>query len=544
MKLDGEAMANVLPVSPPFSQLLPLEQVVWSALRDAMGAQKRTISIAPAVDLDPTITAPFLRWLLLEAMPASQLPIKRFELQAETIPDLLDLAGTSLGILPRFVNCRFAAGIDLTDATIIRFDLISSDTTAILADRLTAGGSLVIRASGEGSSLRRSVVSEQIRLCGAKIRGNLDLRGCDLAAGRKPIPLFADGVVVEGNALLSDQFRAVGEVRLNGSHIHRNLDCSGASLCNKSGYSFTAAGARIDGSVYLCHTQPWVTYPDPIPFTSEGTLRLEGAKIDGDLDCGGGYFTATAFLVEDWKPESDSGTDLYAIEANGLEVRADLNLSEGFHAKGVITLIGATVGGDFICSSGFFDFPGEEPLVADGTTVSGTTFFSHGARTNGILRFVQASLQQGLEVDNAVFDVTGESHHWLPEENTYIPQLGGHACGFYAPSAVVRGMFLWQNVSKFSNGEPSKNPLWLYLFGARADAVEDDRSSWEVLDRFNVTDWVYGSISTLTGDIRWRIDQLDRQYATLNPLSSEKSNVLGSMMQSHGSSRSYSRYIC
>ena len=57
-----------------------------------------------------------------------------------------------------------------------------------------------------------------LRLCGAEIRGNLDMRGCCLEAkpGDDKPSLFADGIKVHGSILLSDSFRSFGEVRLNG----------------------------------------------------------------------------------------------------------------------------------------------------------------------------------------------------------------------------------------------------------------------------------------------------------------------------------------
>ena len=57
-----------------------------------------------------------------------------------------------------------------------------------------------------------------------------------------------------------------------------------------------AAGAHILGSAYFSETQEWITYPEKRPFASHGTLRLEGATIDGDLVCSAGHFFAGPFL--------------------------------------------------------------------------------------------------------------------------------------------------------------------------------------------------------------------------------------------------------
>jgi hypothetical protein len=154
---------------------------------------------------------------------------------------------------------------------------------------------------------------------------------------------------VRGHVLLSDGFNAKGEIRLNGCNIHRNLDCSGAKLRNPNGYSLSAAGGHVSGSLYLSQTQEWITYPERTAFVSEGTLRLEGATIDGDLDCEAGTFWATAFLPDRIASENKPSLDnIYAISADGLKVGADVRLTSAesipFTAHGTVSLIGAYVG--------------------------------------------------------------------------------------------------------------------------------------------------------------------------------------------------------
>jgi hypothetical protein len=176
---------------------------------------------------------------------------------------------------------------------------------------------------------------------------------------------------------------SLGEIRLNGTKIDRNLDCSGASLSNPAGYSLSAAGAHISGSAYFSQMPEWSTYPRKLPFSSRGTLRLEGAVIDGDLDCSGGTFIAPDFLPQqDDHANSSDDEKLYAIKANGLKVGSDISL-DTFEASGIVSLIGTNVGGDFECFGAKFNFSGEEPLSADGIVVGGTTFLDE-AWTNGI----------------------------------------------------------------------------------------------------------------------------------------------------------------
>jgi hypothetical protein len=324
---------------------------------------------------------------------------------------------------------------------------------------------------------------------------------------------------------LSDGFSAVGEIRLNGCNIYRNLDCSGASLRNANGYSLSAAGAHVRGSVYLSETQEWITYSTHRPFISNGLLRLEGATIDGDLDCTAGTFFAHAFLTNETHPsENGSGApEIEAIKANALRVGADLLFTSSekgkdkFTVHGAISLISASIGGDFVCDGAVLDFPGEEPLVADGISIAGSTFIEE-VSSSGTLRFPQANLKQGLYISDSSFDVTKECKSLTKSEKGLAAvDLGGPSCGLYAPDADVGTVFRWKKITKVVGCCDKPNLFWLFLPCSKLPAVEDDQQSWEALDRFNVTGCEYRSIYNLSdADVDWRLDILDRQYARIN----------------------------
>ena len=517
-------MAEDIASITPFEPLEAVEKELCTQLSNAQASHPRSIAVTARPGTNPSVRSAFLQWFLLEELPAKQLPIIMIELRDVTVRGMLNLSGASLRVTPRFVNCTFEDDINLNDVTGIGIELISGSAKRIFADRLTTEGAVRISAVSEGET-KESPRIIRLRLCGAKVRGNLDLRGCHLIGEstdplRSIPPVFADGLVVEGSALLSDGFTASGEVRLNGCKILRNLDFSGATLRNWNGYSLSAAGANISGTVYLCAKKRWSTYADGRPFTpasfiSEGTLRFAGATVEGHFDCSGGTFTATAFQHPDsitTKPTNQDQLD--AIHADGLKVGGDVSLSDDseveFSAHGVVKLVSVEIGGDLYLE-GKFDFPGEEPVAADGIIVAGTTFME-GLHTNGLLSFVQADLKQGLYVDEASFDTRGICHKWSEED----PELGGPACGIFAPDATVGGTFIWKNVKKISNSNNRNISFWLYLLGSTVTTVEDDENSWQQLDRFEVTGCEYSNIKDLTSEISWRLAVLDREYAIRN----------------------------
>ena len=63
-------------------------------------------------------------------------------------------------------------------------------------------------------------------------------------------------------------------------------------------------------------------------------MRLLGAEIGSDLECGGGSFKVA------------SGDEL---SADGIKVTGSVHLGAGFTVEGEVRLVGAEIGGDLIC---------------------------------------------------------------------------------------------------------------------------------------------------------------------------------------------------
>jgi hypothetical protein len=168
-----------------------------------------------------------------------------------------------------------------------------------------------------------------------------------------------------------------------------------------------------------------------------------------------------------------------------------------------------------------FDFPGEEVLFADSVTVLGAVYLG-GARTSGLLRFVQADIRQGFYCDGLELDIGGDRQGWAIAGGAVERELGPDVCGLYAAGARLGGSFLWTGVTRQGAGQ-SNRKCWLSAPGATIVDVADDRSSWlDSLDRVDLANCSYSSVGTyerpsnLADQIGWRLEVLDREYAAWN----------------------------
>src|ERR1022692_1403231 len=84
--------------------------------------------------------------------------------------------------------------------------------------------------------------------------------------------LFAECAVIGGNVLLSESFTSSGTIRLPGARINGDFDCRGARLKVEEGDALVAYGAEIGGNVLMSGG-----------FECSGRIWLLGARIGGLL---------------------------------------------------------------------------------------------------------------------------------------------------------------------------------------------------------------------------------------------------------------------
>jgi hypothetical protein len=222
---------------------------------------------------------------------------------------------------PLQMECCYAPdGISLTGATVSLLSMQNCRVAGLAADALS-----VTRFLDFGGSM----FDGPVRLMLADIRGGLSLRGCELGnPGDDGIALFAERIKVDGSVFLDSQpgrgFVADGSLRLSGASIAGDLSCAGTRLgrADRDGMSLMAAQVRVAGNVML-------TSAASAGFIAEGTVNLVGADIAGNLICTGASM--------------GGGTGQDALTAAGMKVGGGVLLGSGFSAGGAIELRGATI---------------------------------------------------------------------------------------------------------------------------------------------------------------------------------------------------------
>ena len=225
-----------------------------------------------------------------------------------------------------------------------------------------------------------------VRLPGTQIAGQLDCSGGQFKNPGSDA-LVIDGADVEGGVSLHRGFHASGTVRLPGAQIGDDLNCSGGRFENPDGHAFWAALAQIDGDVLLDRVPE-----TPRGFYATGEVRLTGARIGGNLNCTGGQF------------ENSKGA---ALSADRVNVGDSVLLQSGFHATGEVRLLGARIGGDLDCTGGQFENSKGDAFSADGAHVRGCVFLKGNFHATGQVRLHGAEIDGNLECTGGLFDNPG-----------------------------------------------------------------------------------------------------------------------------------------
>jgi len=313
-----------------------LSEAELKVLRDSAG------SLLPEDPEDgaarPAIRPGLVRWLATDTEASANIDPGGLRILGATILGPLNLRGARVAVIISCFRCTFSGEIDLRSAETrgILFTECTAPQTGIRGDRLLTHGPLLFRRCQFGG---------QIRMLGVHIEGNLDGSGAELTSGG--ISLALDRAEIAGNVVLAsdhagagdgpdrtDRFLSSGTIRLNNARIAGQLMCSGAKLAG-DGRALVLDGAEIQGSVYLDKG-----------LDAAGAISLAGSKIAGDLAFSGAriatVYCANMDLLRDLIWQGIEKSDQTRLFLGGARMRNLRDDRASWPNKGEVDLDGLT----------------------------------------------------------------------------------------------------------------------------------------------------------------------------------------------------------
>jgi hypothetical protein len=177
------------------------------------------------------------------------------------------------------------------------------------------------------------------RLDGARMGGSVSFPGCLLPGLRAEDCTFAGGLALNSGCTVRT------DVRLARARIGRDLNLERLQL-RSAEHSDTpiqrrlsAEGARIDGHAILQGG-----------FESDGDLYLVGLRLAGDLRASDAQLSGAV---------DDNGQRGDALNLDHARIAGSVTFDRGFSATGLVRLNQARIEGDLDCSGAAFDALGE-----------------------------------------------------------------------------------------------------------------------------------------------------------------------------------------
>ena len=286
-----------------------------------------------------TIQASELRRLLVN--PDRRMDARGVHLRGARIAGGLDLRAAKLSCLLQLEDCYFddPCPVDVDHAEVSLLALIRCRLPGLSGDSLKAT---------KGLDLRGSILANALTLPNADITGRFCCTGTTLTgavgdsrspAVRQGYALDADGMKVSGDVCLDGGFTADGGIWLNGADIDGQLDCTGATLTAARTGKADDNGSIGDCAMYADGLKVGGNVSLSRCIANGGGIRLSTATISGELICKGTQLNG-------------SDHDGNALRANQLKTSGNVSIgadgNQGFAAGGgKISLTNATIGGEF-----------------------------------------------------------------------------------------------------------------------------------------------------------------------------------------------------
>ncbi|MGA2069959.1 MAG: hypothetical protein ABSG97_01305 [Sedimentisphaerales bacterium] len=258
---------------------------------------------------------------------------------------------------------------------------------AIYADEMNVKASVFLKNGFNSNGLAR--------FCMVTIGGDFDCENGKFV-NEGGTAISADGMEVKGSVFLRNGFKSNGMVHFYGVAIGGDFDCLNGIFINEIGQAISADGMDVKGSVFLRDG-----------FKAEGEVRFPRAAIGGDFDCSDGNFI-------------NVNKTRYTILADGMDVKGNVFLRNGFKSNGMVHFHGVVIGGDFDCINGKFVNEIGRTISADGMNVKGSVFLRDGFKANGEVSFSAVSIGRQFSCINGEFININKDGRAISADEIYV----------------------------------------------------------------------------------------------------------------------------
>jgi hypothetical protein len=353
-----------------------------------------TRSVTDALDLradswgkDRIIKAEWIAWLCTDPKASPLVTTRGIELNGARVDGVLNLAWAKIQFPLRATACAFMEVLLLNQSSLRSLELQTSEIKGLQGDGVSVERNLVF---SNGFRARGPVVLRNATIggCFQANEGHFDRGQSSKRNGKWPDALDLENAkIAAGINLESVEVRGV--VVLSNATIAGNLDCEGAhfdgiaSEQDQPDNPLYAESMKVTGNAHFC--RPYFEKREL--FTASGEVVLRNATIEGNLDCGGGYF-------------SGSHT---SINAESVKVGADVYLRDGFRSRGTVNFRSAKIAGNLDCDNGYFydpedNNPPDNALCVMSAKIEGSVLLRGQFKARGTLLFLAANIGSVLEL--------------------------------------------------------------------------------------------------------------------------------------------------
>jgi hypothetical protein len=296
-----------------------------------------------------TIRAHVLARLLLD--PPSPAPgcVTNLRLRGARITEQLDLDGALIEHQIELDECYFDQPVLARGARTLRFSLAGSWLPELRLHNIEVNGEL---------ALERIQTTRFVDLADASVARSVRLMDAVLASSEGPA-LMAERIRI-GGALLCQGLRSSGEVRIPSAHVGGVVNIASANLRDDRGTALDGNGLTVGGSFFGDRRHGAAQ-----GLTTVGRVFLAGANIAGDLDFTGALLQLSpeglaagsrGLPASASGPNSDADTDPTAVlVAERATIGGNLEIDDGFTARGAIRLANAVIKGNIRANQGTID---------------------------------------------------------------------------------------------------------------------------------------------------------------------------------------------